>query len=224
MKKALAVIGILALFAFAIIVSYNLGKNSFDTPFESSNESPIGEDVSDSYIALRRSELSEHRSFSVPYIRMNSNDAQRINEEIEAFASFGHDYINYEAYLNGNVLSLVIIGRNIFYQSEDYAVYNIDVKNGQRISNETLIQLRGISQSDFLEKAKNSLEQEVNEWFNTVKLYGSANSTQEIHTYLNDNLKKITMDCPIFMDEEGNIKMVVLVATPTAGSGGYTAI
>lgn len=91
----------------------------------------------------------------MPQLKLESSDAQAINQDIhdkydESFtwyadASERSNKTDYVCYLNGEILSLVIETRTIDSPTSWFDVYNINVNTGERLDNQSLVKLSGIS-------------------------------------------------------------------------------
>lgn len=90
-------------------------------------------------------------TFRLPEILLNSPDAENANTEImdeyyyllrNGDAYYGANTLDYEAYLNDKILSVIVTSR--FDGGNSYGlVYNFDVTTGERLDNESLCSLTG---------------------------------------------------------------------------------
>lgn len=112
-------------------------------------------------------------NYVIPKITDNSDEANAINKEIiepvnssielitsimdgtaeEIYEPEFYE-INYEAYLNGEILSLVVEYDRTYSDSAEYNVYNYNVSTHSLVKNSELLESLGISKSDFTAKAK----------------------------------------------------------------------
>lgn len=131
-------------------------ETSAPTPTPTPEPEPVGElsdyisDISEEY-----SYLSEDDMYHVPYLLIDSNDAENVNEYIEEdlygiesdIEEYGYSYIwktKYIAFLSEDgILSLVFV---MCGETDDdyYEVYNFDVHTGEEITDEELVELFGI--------------------------------------------------------------------------------
>ena len=96
------------------------------------------------------SKESSEYSYAVPYININSEDVEKINEEIknefmslieEALqnekegSSIVLNEVKYNSYLNDNILSVIISGAYQGGDYKNYKVYNVDIYTGKSITN-----------------------------------------------------------------------------------------
>jgi len=82
--------------------------------------------------------------------------------------------VNYEAYLNGNILSVIIVEGPFENIGLKYTVYNIDVSTGKKVTDEDIINMSNYSDS---KKISNELKQKVEDVL--VELYEGENIDEE---------------------------------------------
>lgn len=92
---------------------------------------------------------------NIPYVNINTEVAESINQDIELFVSDyvdnGDAAISYEYDINGDVLSLVvkIVDNSVDYAPEIYfKSYNYNIKEENLISDLKLLELFGVSEID----------------------------------------------------------------------------
>ena len=114
-------------------------------------------------------------SLDVPEIKDNSDAAKEINSEIYAMAKDSieqvEDIINgtateiyeppyvrisYEAYLNDEILSIIVKYETSYSDWTDYGVYNYNVATKEKADNKALLEKAGISEEQFVKMAKQS--------------------------------------------------------------------
>lgn len=129
-------------------------------------------------------------SYKIPKININSDEVDRINKEIndkiisqakecvtslEKNESVGLYKVNYLYYINNNILSIVI---NLDYDSDvvGYYVYNINTTTGAKVTNEEILKIKKMTDTQFSEKLSSAAK------IKFINKYGSKD------TYM-DNLK-----------------------------------
>ena len=114
-------------------------------------------------------------SLDVPEIKDNSDAAKEINSEIYAMAKDSieqvEDIINgtateiyeppyvrisYEAYLNDEILSIIVKYETSYSDWTDYGVYNYNVATKEKADNKALLEKAEISEEQFVKMAKQS--------------------------------------------------------------------
>lgn len=109
------------------------------------------------YITGEKSGTNNQAKCRLPQLSVDSEDAESINNDIheeydkvfDDIETYYQDYemnrTDYVAYLNGNILSLVIETRTTNTPNSFFKVYNIDVKTGKELNNEDVVNLSNIS-------------------------------------------------------------------------------
>ena len=114
-------------------------------------------------------------NLDVPEIKDDSDAAKTINSEIYDMAKDSinqiealingtaeenyepsYSMISYEAYLNGEILSIIVKYNASYYDWTDYAVFNYDVVNKQLVDNASILEAAGVSKEQFIKMAKQS--------------------------------------------------------------------
>lgn len=96
--------------------------------------------------------------YKIPNLNIESEYAKTINNEIlekykdtEKLSQKGTD-INYSAYINNNILSLVIYEGSTYSEADvRYVVYNIDAKTGKKVTNTEILKSKNITFDKFKE-------------------------------------------------------------------------
>ncbi len=140
-----------------------------------------------------------------------------LREEIsKGFTSYTHS-IDYSAYLNGSVLSVVIQNRSTI-DLINYYVYNFDIETGKRLDNEALMHKLQIT--DFTEKftqiAKNAFEAK---WGTSSGTQDTLYTTQKVKNISQENISKAMP----YVAEDGKI-MVILNIYSLAGAEYYPEV
>ena len=190
--------------------------------------------------------------FAVPEINDNSKDAKSINYEInrefagcieqaEALVKnngekemFEPPYrkISYDAYINGDVLSIVIIADDAFVEWTTYMTYNYDYVNQKRLSNEEVIKLAGMTEDEFKEAVTNTIaarQVQVAEDMMGSLVKADLDEDSYDSVMLPDIIKqhyeaisdeRNNGSSGIFLDGNGKLQMIGYVHVP-AGAGYY---
>ena len=155
----------------------------------------------------------------LPEILIDSADAKAANSEIvEKYGevvegeanSTGAYALDYEAYLNGKILSLVIIAK--YDGGNSYGLcYNFDVTTGKTMDNESLCSAIGKNYTEELDE----LYDELVDYYETKWGNLPGNETEKEKTYNYSNIKAAAM----YLDEDGDL--MALVDTYAAVGGGH---
>ena len=198
-------------------------------------------------------------SYNIPKLNDNSEAADAINKEIQekSMASIElaeaildgsaeevrePDYvgINYEAYLNGDIVSIIIELKSGYIDWTDYNVYNYNISTHEAVNNDEILEYAGVSKDEFISNAKKTfgkISLDCMDGFLTADEANADDSEAEveenndngqygiiadlIYAYSDTvNAKNITKDMPMYLDDEGKICAVCLVSVP-AGAGHY---
>lgn len=107
--------------------------------------------------------------FAIPQINIDTDAVEAINqeiwgtlytgvaEELVSSGSGGSQYISYEWYVNGSILSLVIECDPYDVDTLDFYVYNVDITTGAALTKEELVSAYGMSESDYFESVRKAL-------------------------------------------------------------------
>ena len=109
-------------------------------------------------------------NIEVPYINVDSNNIQSINNEIANYCNkYSHIeniQISYEYDISGKYLSLII---NILNEDDEYGpavkfkTYNIDLKSRKEVKNDELFKMFNITEDIVSKKIKEQLEEYYND-------------------------------------------------------------
>lgn len=148
----------------------------------------------------------------LPEILLDNADAKAANSEIsEKFGdtdNSGAYELDYEAYLNGKVLSVVITSKN--QGGNSYALtYNFDVTSGSAMDNQSICDVAGESYSDVLADLRDELTDYYDEKWGAL----SGNDTERDKTYSDENLR----EAKLYLDGEGDIMAVVDIYAAVGG-------
>lgn len=189
--------------------------------------------------------------YHVPEILSDSEGAKEINREIMedcqeltqelSEENFVWCLVEYEAYLNGDILSLLLTKHSIFEGDIRYYAYNLNMKTGRKMEQRDLIQSlefetrQGESAEDAMlryirKAAAYQSDQEMQSFFESD--YHGQTDTQELQymyawylmmrmeTLQEDN---ISLELPMYLNEQGELQVVVPVYV-MAGAGVYDEI
>ncbi|MED9970392.1 MAG: hypothetical protein UFA98_10350 [Ruminococcus sp.] len=113
----------------------------------------------------------------MPQLNMDTRDASEINDDIhskydEIFKSLEsadestlQPRTDYQAYLNDNILSLIIETRSVNTPNSGFNVYSINVETGQKVSSDEIIAMSSVDK----ENAEKLLSAQISEKFNTLE-------------------------------------------------------
>lgn len=147
---------------------------------------------------------------NVPYFTLNNQVFNDINEEIfeEALLRICYQggYIDYEASLNNDILSLAI---NISHDTIDdfafveYKTYNIDTKNNTRITNQKLLNLYNLTLND----VKNKVKGYFTNYYNYEKKNNYISNNITLNKYLETiEFSEITLDnMQLYIDNKNDL-------------------
>lgn len=197
------------------------------------------------------SNFSSEYSYSIPYINIDSDDANKINREIEEYykplieEELEHEAegrsvtmisIKYNAYINDNVLSLVISHEFDVVGCIYYKVYNLDIYNGNIITNSDLVKAKNMTESEFIENLKEihkdkfvniygSKEEYVARFYNSTESEKQENSEEyEIQFGRTTSSDNCSIETPIFLNDDGKISVIVNIYALVGGDSYYYII
>jgi len=176
--------------------------------------------------------------FKAPLINLKDGDVEKVNAEIkkvfddqtkkfaEKLNEGGEVDIGYkskyEAYLNGNVVSVVYdaIECDVTDYS-NYYIYNIDKANGKLLSFESLCKEVGMTAADAKEKFKKTIESNYKEMESDAFVDGETADEFIKTTYakFEDELSK--GEVPFYIEGEGRLTFIFEMPLPSnlAGAG-----
>lgn len=165
--------------------------------------------------------------FNIPQININSNDVKQINKEIldkyetilanvyeNQYIDFSAEALDYEYYINDDILSLVL---NVYTEGGPIfgsEVYNINIVSGEKVTNAGLIECINITETELKNKLNSAIEnlemytnKEIEEEFKEEQL----NKTLEL--YKEEVLDEIKM----YINKKGNITVSIEVFATAGG-------
>ncbi|MBQ8234106.1 MAG: hypothetical protein IJZ36_00805 [Bacilli bacterium] len=176
---------------------------------------------------------------SLPYININSNDANKINKEIDNLKKVVQKSIDeyeqgspsikdvkYYTYINNNILSVVIINQ-LYGDVINYNVYNIDIYQGTIINNSNLLNTSKINQIEFLNGLKEIYKSKFISLYGTKEEYENSLKTNEFN-YTSDEINElkekyddgfknttsydnITLDIPMYLDSNNKVNIIATI-------------
>ena len=171
----------------------------------------------------------DHFCFKVPAFNISSSDAKKVNEEIyskvykvieetidtmKIGCSLVDYIIDYEYYINGDIVSLVITLYNAWDQTDSIA-YNMNKLTGERVSNSQLVSLFGYTDESFIKTLKDVAGKYYMENVN----YPKNEYYWERYSFTISD-KACNMDVPLYIGENGNLFAAVYIGS-VAGAGSY---
>lgn len=153
----------------------------------------------------------------MPEILLDSTDAKAANDELQAqfgdALDSGDGYkgiyaLDYEAYLNGNVLSVVTVGK--YDGGNTYGLaYNFDVLTGSKLDNKQVCESAGENYEEELEELHEKLDEYYQEKYGSMP----GNDAERQKTYAEDNLKKAVM----YLDGDKDINALIDIYAAVGG-------
>ena len=174
----------------------------------------------------------ESYSYHVPQINADTPAAKEINAEIaESFGervetqlgymeggySLWSWHTNWEAYWNGSQVFLLITADDNSDRTE-YGAFGYDFETGKRMTNAMILDQKGISEEQYLEKLREATTVLFDELYIPIPEGVKTELTHD--SLLEDTLGWLSADRPIYLNRFGEIETWVSIATP-AGAGRY---
>jgi len=158
-------------------------------------DSDYAEEINNNVENLYESYLDDFKE-RITVIR-DTNDIEDLKEREYAryqgdYITVENDIVNYEAYLNGDILSIVIIEGPFTNVGYEYTVYNIDVVTGKEVSYQDIISKS--KYSDY-SKLKNAISQKAEEIL--IEVYSDPKITELGKERFEENMD-ITLNKYIF--------------------------
>lgn len=165
---------------------------------------------------------------SIPKLLLSGDDAtacqaeiaRNLESELKSITEGAHTktspsylYIKFEAYLNGDILSIMVESCNV-YDRNSYYTYNFDVPTGKRLDTNELMEK--IQFSDYTAKAtqaaKTSFESK----------YGKDGNSDLYKDRLNATIDpKNIAEAKPYLDQDGKLKVIVYIGSMAGASGYY---
>lgn len=225
MKKWLVSILFIIVIILVILGIYKIGKNKslvVDAKYDTKN-APV--EYYSNY-TLKFHKLNDIRA---PYINICSEEAKKINKEIEKDYNNAIDiYINhskytkeeqdpeyldsfdYFVYNNKEILSVVTdlsVGKEVL--NSNYKAYNFDLKNKKIISFDEALKRSSLTREDLEIEIKDNLTKKIEE-------FSYAVSTNDISEYVNSSLEYLRKSDSInfYFDNDNNLTIFIKTNLP----------
>ena len=171
----------------------------------------------------------ETYSYHVPQINADTSDAEEINAEIsemfgsrveaqfesmENGTSLWSRRTEWESFWNGDQLFLLVTA-DTTGDIKDYAAYGYDFETGSRVANKEILDQKGISEEEYLEKLREKVRSIFEETFQLPEGTDTGINRKEV---LDKLLNSLSMEQPMFVDQSGEIAAIVRIDT-VAGAG-----
>ncbi len=173
-------------------------------------------------------EIKYSYSYRIPQINIDSEDANKLNQEIqdeylkeynemkEAFNKYGNPggcwKIEYAYHINGDVVSIVMAS---FWDGDSVqrTAYNIDAKTGKEVTNAELLNKKGITESEFPSKLSNILTEELKEMYTPSEEQLSYRGSSPIEFYNNQykkttSLENCSVDNDMYLNKNGQLCVI----------------
>lgn len=109
--------------------------------------------------------------------------------------------IGYEAYLNGDILSVLIYEETI-YDYTSYAVYNLNVSTGNRLDTQALLEELGVSWDNYAESTEQILQDIYVDKYGEGAEFDPEFYQQQLEKTISDeNVKAVQL----FLGENGTV-------------------
>lgn len=164
------------------------------------------------------------RIFRLPEICLNSDDADEANQEIldrfyDDVPKNGDEIhvsvLDYEAALNGGILSVVIVGR--YDGGNSYGLgYVFDVAGGERLDNEALCRAIGMDYT----VACSELRDELTEYYEETYGMMPENDAEREKTFSEENLSTAVF----YQDDDGELNALAQVYAAVGGGHWVTKL
>ena len=174
----------------------------------------------------------ETYSFHVPQIFADSAAADEINAEIaENFGERvetqfrnmegGHSIwcgnTEWHAYWNGSQMFL-LIKSDVSGDCDEYGAYGYDFETDSRVTNEMILEQRGISKEVYLENLKEAVRSKYEMAHSGIP--ADLLETSDYAELLEKTMEWQTLEEPMFIDQFGEIETIALIGA-MAGAGQY---
>ncbi len=174
----------------------------------------------------------ESYSYHVPQINADTPAAEEINAEIaedfgqrveaqfrsmEGGFSLWSWHTEWEAYWSGAQLFLLITADEDGDNTE-YGAYGYDFETGDRVTNDMILEQKGISKEQYQTKLKEAVTVLFEDLYIPIPEGVETSLTHD--SLLEETLSWLSEDQPMFLNRFGEIETWVMIATP-AGAGRY---
>lgn len=161
-------------------------------------------------------------TYAVPAFNVDSPDASDMNEELELVAgtaiaemkeaeenaySLMYTSVSYEAYQNGDIVSLLLI-LNTDIEVVEYAVFNLNVVTGERASGAEMVMYAGMTEDAFVEAAQNATEAKFMELYDGLQDQVDYFDEQYAKTMSAD---VFSLSAPMYLNGEGKVCIIARI-------------
>ena len=175
---------------------------------------------------------TEEYSYHVPQFyastpaagEMNAEIAERFGGRVEAqFENMEGGYslwswhTEWQAFWNGPQLFLLVTADENG-DSYDYAAYGYDFDSGSPVTNEMILEQKGISEEEYLENLREAVQLKFEDMYGN--LLAEAQTKDLYDEMLDQTLAGLDIDQPMFIDQFGEIETIVKIVS-VAGAGWY---
>lgn len=191
----------------------------------------IKDKSADDYISMYKEKVSgvaneNNSSYAIPLLNINSTYADTVNNEIkkallpevkefeltEKSTAITLPNLEYDFWLNDNILTLIITKPDYIILSDKYLMYNIDVNSGEEIDNKKIAEKASINADKIDGMIKAAFEKEYNGKYKG----GPAEITSAYDETVNaENISK----SKLYLDKDGNASVFGIVYSGVTGTG-----
>lgn len=160
-------------------------------------------------------------SYRIPQFHAESENAKTVNQRIvddilpyvedefetmELDCSLNHIHIGYQVFECGDIVSILV---TIPYDNDvrDYYTYSYDFKNENEVTNAELLALRGMTEESFVETACKMEEEYWNGMLSSIP--ENSEDRDWFEETLNETKAITTPDLPMYLDEDGTLKVYI---------------
>lgn len=215
----LRIVVFLVIIAAAFVIVWNIGVFNFKAQVKYQDST---KDLVYSYTKDVEGVDGTTLTFKLPYVNILSSYAEEVNKNISDMLLSMYVNFEYYAYLNDNILSLVIEGTMYSNGSRVYSVYNIDIYTGDRIYNEDILEYLGVTEGKYISCLPAAYHNAFLEKFpNISDIYDDYTKSEEYKSTVSE--ANCTIDIPMYMGLNKALKVIGKIYSP-AGPLYYTEI
>ncbi len=174
------VLFILILVIVSLLVYYAFDKKNKNTIVKSNDIELKKIDDKKEYVYNN----PKYNDKSIPYVNLNSEDAKKINNQIEKYvdneAKNEWNDLSYKYYINKNIVSILLVNRIGDTDNRKYKVYNIDINTGKKVTNKEILNIKKMNMNDVSSNLKETIENSYGENISFAKENNIKNDNPEI--------------------------------------------
>ncbi len=169
--------------------------------------------------------------YNIPQININSEDIEKINQEIlkeyediinemndEQQINLGCEGLIYEYYENDGILSLVMINKTESGGVFNCKTYNIEISTGKVIDNIELLKKMNIEESDVKETIIRDIRFKMYDIYNEPSVYGASSFIEEQKNKTLDKYENISIDeIELYLNDDANICAYLVIYAIVGG-------